>query len=548
MVRHTKKDIELPKPQFQRTYIDMSTAETLAYNTLVSAVQMNLVPTSMKSKTSGFQDSLLNSKQAKYAHRALSNLRLACSGGTRVVPTLTQEHWDETLSYMKGKHGANEVELTVVGNFLHRMTTEQLSGCMVCGLQLQTLFLLPCGCQICTECVNSKTTHCPACEKGFDADDFQLLQPGLDYIWKWNIELAKKMREDAARLRQIYNEAIRQGVGENPHNMWAFGQGPDQNNNPAVIDEPPRNVHDPQQIGYPRRRINIEHQCIFPTVYTDGKCTICREIHLECNLIKEGSQCSVCHCVSEDCPKDESKAHYVTTKLLRLYITDHKGKLFPPTSSPQLGEARRLKVILFSQFRQILNVVGDRLIRSFGTGCIAEYWGKTRNKELERFSKTSDCFCMLLGKDGSHGLDLSFVTHIFFLDEILDKSLESQVVARAYRMGAKERVQVEQLVSRHSVEELIVQMNRETSVKDLYEDTNKGEKIGILKSSTPSPNSPLTKQKKERSNLAVIEKAQQQAKVHYLLSNLKLIRAGHVPLKPCLRKNEKAKRRVNFQI
>ena len=121
----------------------MSTAETLAYNTLVSAVQMNLVPTSMKSKTSGFQDSLLNSKQAKHAHRALSNIRLACSGGTRVVPTLKQEHWDETLMYMEHKHGASAIELTLVTNLLHRMTTEQLSGCMVCGLQLQTLFLLP---------------------------------------------------------------------------------------------------------------------------------------------------------------------------------------------------------------------------------------------------------------------------------------------------------------------------------------------------------------------------------------------------------------------
>jgi hypothetical protein len=28
---------------------------------------------------------------------------------------------------------------------------------------------------------------------------------------------------------------------------------------------------------------------------------------------------------------------------------------------------------------------------------------------------------MLLNKDGSHGLNLSFVTHIFFLDEILGK-------------------------------------------------------------------------------------------------------------------------------
>ena len=101
-----------------------------------------------------------------------------------------------------------------------------------------------------------------------------------------------------------------------------------------------------------------------------------------------------------------------------------------------------------------------------------------------------------------------------FLDEILDKSLESQVVARAYRMGAKERVQVEQLVSRHSVEELIVQMNRETTVNDLYEHCNKSEKDDITN------NSPPTKNKKEaRSSLAIIEKAKQQAKVHFLLSN-----------------------------
>jgi len=458
----------------------------------------------------------------------------------RVVPTLKQQHWDETLNYMKHKHGASEIQLTVVSNFLHRMTTEQQSSCMVCGLELQTLFLLPCGCQICTECVSSKTTNCPCCRKEFEVDDFQLLQPGLDYTWKWNIELAQKTREDAARLRQIFNGATHHGVAENPPNVWAVGQErPDQNNGTDMIDERPQNMNNQQQIGLNqgrRRRRNEEHKCIYPDIYTDGKCTICGEVHLECNLIKEGSQCSICHCISEDCPKDESKAHYVTTKLLRLY-----GKFLPQTSSPQLRETRQLKVILFSQFRQILNVVGDRLIRNFGTGCIAEYWGKTRNIELERFSKTSDCFCMLLGKDGSHGLDLSFVTHIFFLDEILDKSIESQVVARAYRMGAKERVQVEQLVSRHSVEELIVQMNRETTVKDLYEHNNKGKKVDTSHNSLP------TKHKKEaRSNLAIIEKAQQQAKVHFLLSNLKLIRTGHVHLRTCMQKKENIKRRVNF--
>jgi len=100
--------------------------------------------------------------------------------------------------------------------------------------------------------------------------------------------------------------------------------------------------------------------------------------------------------------------------------------------------------------------------------------GKTRQHELETFEKAPDCFCMLLGKDGSHGLDLSFVTNIFFLDEIIDKAMESQVVSRAYRMGASGHVAVEQLVSRHSVEELIIEMNERNSnsLEHFYENSN----------------------------------------------------------------------------
>jgi SNF2 family DNA or RNA helicase len=60
---------------------------------------------------------------------------------------------------------------------------------------------------------------------------------------------------------------------------------------------------------------------------------------------------------------------------------------------------------------------------------------------------------MLLSNDGSEGLDLSFVTNIFFLEEVWDKSLAEQAVARAWRMGAKGRVEVETLVAKNSVEE-----------------------------------------------------------------------------------------------
>ena len=47
-----------------------------------------------------------------------------------------------------------------------------------------------------------------------------------------------------------------------------------------------------------------------------------------------------------------------------------------------------------------------------------------------------DSYLMLLCEDGSHGLDLSFVTHLFFIHRVSDPALVQQVISRAHRMGA----------------------------------------------------------------------------------------------------------------
>jgi hypothetical protein len=43
---------------------------------------------------------------------------------------------------------------------------------------------------------------------------------------------------------------------------------------------------------------------------------------------------------------------------------------------------------------------------------------------------------LLLSKDGSTGLDLSFATHLILLERIPDPALETQVISRLHRMGA----------------------------------------------------------------------------------------------------------------
>lgn len=55
----------------------------------------------------------------------------------------------------------------------------------------------------------------------------------------------------------------------------------------------------------------------------------------------------------------------------------------------------------------------------------------------------NDVRVLFLQQDGSHGLDLSFVTHIFLLERIDDAALLDQIVARAHRLGALGSVVVE---------------------------------------------------------------------------------------------------------
>lgn len=144
MKRHTKLDIaELAPPVFHKTEVSMSYLEATTYNTLVCAVQANLLLTAMKGKTSGFQDSLLHRSQAKNARLVLQNIRRVCTGWSRVIPRLSERWYRETISL------AQQFDLSVdaiaeIRNFIWRAENEQLSACACCRVRVSTLLLMPC--------------------------------------------------------------------------------------------------------------------------------------------------------------------------------------------------------------------------------------------------------------------------------------------------------------------------------------------------------------------------------------------------------------------
>ena len=491
MIRHIKSDIsELPLPIFNTNTLSMGFEEVSTYNTLVCAIQSNLLITSMKGKTSGAQDSLLHKSQTRHAREAIGNLRLVCAGGTQVRPTLTTAYWIEFHQDFDNCN-ADPVQQKKIREFISLATTGQHSKCDCCSVMLSTLLVFPCGHLLCTECVDSNTTSCVVCDKEFDVDAFQRLQPGFKYDWLHNVE------EETKRQSTDNNEKI-QDVNE-----------------PSLLPGGPGLLipHNQRRRRARTRKYGDGHTCEYDPTNPSGQCILCFTEHEPCYLAGE-RRCRVCYRVAQDCPASESKTTHIIEKLLKLYRQQQRTKEsaingskkgYEPTAF--LFERRRTpKVIIFSQFRKVLNITGDRLLRRFGSGCIAEYWGKYRKKELYKFIKDEECLCMLLGKDGSEGLDLSFVTHIIFLEQVWDKSLENQVVARAWRMGAKGSVDVETLVAENSIEQTMYFLER--NLEQDHSDSN-GSVPGIQ-------NFRSTAKDKKRSEY-------QQAKVHYLLNNLKLI-------------------------
>ncbi|KAF1793560.1 P-loop containing nucleoside triphosphate hydrolase [Phytophthora cactorum] len=150
---------------------------------------------------------------------------------------------------------------------------------------------------------------------------------------------------------------------------------------------------------------------------------------------------------------DASKAFYAATRIKELK-EEFLLRSMNPSGRSSRCQARYLKAIIFSQFKDhIWHTKVAFAQQGVPTAdFIAGLSPEVRMKQLARFRKDPNVNVLLLTEVGSHGLDLSFVTHIFLMDEIWDKALEQQVISRAHRMGANQVVVVEQLWMRGSVE------------------------------------------------------------------------------------------------
>lgn len=124
------------------------------------------------------------------------------------------------------------------------------------------------------------------------------------------------------------------------------------------------------------------------------------------------------------------------------------------------------KVIIFSQFLEHIHVIEQQLTIAGieYAGMYSPMHSSNKMKSLMNFQEDSSCMALLMDGSAALGLDLSFVTHVFLMEPIWDRSMEEQVISRAHRMGATRPIYVETLAMHGTIEEQMLEFLQDGNV------------------------------------------------------------------------------------
>lgn len=485
MIRHTKESIRdfLPRPIRHTAVVDPSLSEFKLYNAIAENVRAGLVITTIdlpksSSHTPGdvHPDSLLHRKNHQGAGHVESDLAIAFMGGYAVDWTVKKDKMKKSLDKLRDA-GVNEARMSAVSKYLKSVLHKEKTICRECGLERRFLMVLPCGHLCCAHCVEDIKKElgepcCNFCGDPYDEDDFDFLQPTLT-------------GEISARGRDKTIAKLRESEVPESRIATVTGYMDSRRAKPAI-----------ECISCHRQLhllllLPCGHMC----------CANCTENRYQ----EAGPSCCLCHQPYSrqgfkslqpgihaealddhdqrrkkvSIKKKRKRVGQPTKKTVRLvnvkrdfwkiesskifYMASRIRELMKEFEQPSHGRRRELKVIIFSQIRESIwrTKVAFEQQDIPTADFIALINPRKRIENLEVFRSSPNVHVLLLSNLGSHGLDLSFVTHIFLLEEIWDKSVEQQVISRAHRMGATHSVVVEQLWMRGTVECQLTSVNQQ---------------------------------------------------------------------------------------
>ena len=122
------------------------------------------------------------------------------------------------------------------------------------------------------------------------------------------------------------------------------------------------------------------------------------------------------------------------------------------------------KVLVFSQFKGMLDLIGDRLrqekikfLRFDGDTALSE-----RRDLIDQFqSEESDINIFIISlKAGNAGITLTAASYVFLIDPWWNSAVEQQAIDRTHRIGQTKNVFAYKMVCKDTIEEKIIALQQ----------------------------------------------------------------------------------------
>ncbi len=141
------------------------------------------------------------------------------------------------------------------------------------------------------------------------------------------------------------------------------------------------------------------------------------------------------------------------------YAPEESGKFLRLAEICEELAERQERVLVFTQFREIIDSLAGHLTQLFGRPGLVLHGGTSvpKRKDLvDRFQgEDGPPFMILSLKAGGTGLNLTGASHVIHFDRWWNPAVEDQATDRAFRIGQRKNVLVHKFVTSGSVEEKI---------------------------------------------------------------------------------------------
>jgi len=137
------------------------------------------------------------------------------------------------------------------------------------------------------------------------------------------------------------------------------------------------------------------------------------------------------------------------------------GKLDDVTSMISNAISENHKILIFSQFVKHLSIFRQYLDTNGIDYAYLDGSTKDRESQVRMFQENDEIPIFLISlKAGGLGLNLTKADYVFLLDPWWNPAVEQQAIDRAHRIGQENKVFTYKFISKNTVEEKIIALQR----------------------------------------------------------------------------------------